>query len=165
MKIEELIEQIRAILPEYAGYDKKEYMADSDRVLRHNLAREMEKFKRELQAVREKFFLEGKLLTTEGLEDIVLRMERLEGEFGDLKTKTTEDAEVAELSEDDMERLYNYDIALLDLIEALRTPLDKLGAAGGSSMGVQAEECGVMMEILGRIEKHYEGRRGLISNS
>lgn len=159
-KIGQRIERIKDILPEYIGYHQKEYIADSDRLLRHHLAREMEKYKRSLQLVREKLSLEGGITVADKLQDTILRMEKLEQEFRSSSYETDEYKHLGEISEDKLEQVYNYDIALLDHIEGLNSATDRLDELRDSPESFK-RAFSFLKEALDNLEEQFK-RRGHI---
>ncbi len=156
----EILERIIKAIPEYLGYNSKEYIADSDRVLRHNLALEMGKRRLALQAVREKMFLRGTLPIPDIVEDSILKMEKLEETFRDSSYEDEYHKKIESFSEDDLERLYDYDIALLDHIEGLNTLIDKLEGQTNSPETFK-KELAFLDETLDLLENHFIRREEL----
>lgn len=156
-RIEELLERIITSVPDFRGYHSREYIYDSDRVLRHYLATEMERYRRALELIRERMFLEGRLTSRDRLEETILRMKNLEQRFREESYVKGEPEETRELSALELERLYEFDLAILDHIEGLNTPIDKLEELTDSQELFDAE-LDFLNEAIDNIEEHLKKR-------
>lgn len=125
-RIEELLEAIRKFIPGFSGYQEKEYIIDSDILLRHNIAIEMEKFAKVLEGIRENLFLQGKLPAEGNIESAVLRLKMMASSFRDSQYNDHTRTRMEEMPLSGIERLYEYDLSILDHIEGLNTPIEKL---------------------------------------
>ena len=67
-----------------------------------------------------------------------------------------------ELNEERLETLYEYDLALLDHIEALWSPIDRLAAVKDSPEGID-REISFLNKTLDRLEEQYERRSSLFA--
>ena len=161
-KIEILLERLSEAMPDFSGYHDRGNILDSDRVLRYNLARELERIKLEIEKIREAIFIAGKLPSSGEIEDTALRIEGLSKKFRESSFEATQSEEALELSEEKLETLYEYDLALLDHIEGLKTPLDRLGELKDSPDPFR-KELAFFNETLYLIEEHFGKRMAFIS--
>lgn len=157
-KIDMLLERLKKAIPEFLGYHDKAYIADSDRVLRYNLASVLERLKLEVEKIRDAIFIAGRLSSSGELEDIALKIGRLAKSFRKSSFEAAQERETLELSEERLETIYEYDLDLLDHIEALNTPIDRLEELKDSPEEFN-RELAFLNEILDDIEEHYK-RRG-----
>lgn len=158
-KTETLLERIKKGLPEFRGYHDREYIADSDRVLRYDIASVLDRIKLELEKVQDLLFEAWKLPARGRMEELELRVETLAKR---LRASSFEREEWPELSEERLETLYEYDLALLDHIEALWSPIDRLASVKGSAEGI-VRQISFLNEALDRLEEQYERRNSLFT--
>ena len=156
-KTDTLLERLKKGLPEFRGYQDKEYIADSDRVLRYDIASVLERLKLELEKVQEILFEAWKLPARGSMEALELRIETLAKR---LRASSFEREEMPELPEEKLETLYEYDLALLDHIEGLWSPIDKLATLKDSPEEIE-EEISFLNHALDRLEEQYDKRQNL----
>ena len=157
---EDIVDRTREAIPDYSGYHAKEYINDSDRLLRHNLASELEKCRLYLDRLRDNLSHEGKLSGLGEVEDLILKVDNQEKNFRKSSYEVNEE-EIEKLSEEMLETLYEYDLSLLDRIESLKCPIDKLEEYKNSPE-LFDQEIAFINEELERIEEQYK-MRGNIS--
>ena len=158
-KTDTLRERLKKGLPEFRGYHDREYIADSDRVLRYDIASVLERIKLELEKVQDLLFEAWKLPARGRMEELELRLETLAKRF---KASSFEREKMPEMPEERLETLYEYDLALLDHIEALWSPIDRLATMKGSPEGI-VREISFLNEVLDRLEDQYEKRNSLFA--
>lgn len=156
-KTDTLLERLKKGFPEFRGYHDKEYIADSDRVLRYDIASVLERLKLELEKVQDLLFEAWKFPARGQMEELELRLETM---AKSLRASSFEKGEMSELSEEVLETLYEYDLALLDHIEALWSPIDRLAAAKDSPEEI-TREISFLNGTLDRLEAQYEKRNSL----
>ena len=158
-KTDTLLERLKKGLPEFRGYHDREHIADSDRVLRYDIAAVLDRIKLELEKVQDILFEAWKLPARGRMEGLELRLETLAKR---LRASSFESEEMPELSEERLETLYEYDLALLDHIEALWSPIDRLASVKDSAEGID-REISFLNETLDRLEDQYEKRGSLFA--
>lgn len=156
-KLEEIIGKIRGRMPEYAGYHSREFIADSDRVLRHNLANEVEKRKIDIERVRDSLLPEEKRYSGSGIDETLRRLNILAEKFRQSGYESDK-SWPEKMTEEELETVYEYDLALLDQVEKLNTPIERLEKVTGSP-DLFREELSLLGESLDILEDHYN-RRG-----
>ena len=158
-KTDTLLERLKKGLPEFRGYHDREHIADSDRVLRYDIAAVLDRIKLELEKVQDILFEAWKLPARGRMEGLELRLETLAKR---LRASSFESEEMPALSEERLETLYEYDLALLDHIEALWSPIDRLASVKDSAEGID-REISFLNETLDRLEDQYEKRGSLFA--
>ena len=148
-KTDTLLERIKKGLPGFMGYHDREFIADSDRVLRYDIASVLERIKLELEKVQDLLFEAWRLPARGRMEELELRVETMAKRF---KASSFERGTIPELSEERLETLYEYDLALLDHIEALWSPIDRLASVKDSAEGI-VREISFLNETLDRMEE------------
>ena len=160
-KIEQLFQTIRKLIPGFPGYHEKEHTIDSDILLRYNIALEMEKFAKALEIIRENLFLEGKLPADGYIESTVLRLKMMASSLRDRKYNEKTRIRMEEMSETEIERLYEYDLSILDQTEGLNTPIEKLEELKCSPLEFK-EELAFLNKSIDPIEEHRKKREELL---
>jgi len=163
-RIEHLFQSIKRFIPDFSGYHDKNYIIDSDILLRYNIALELEKFAKALEIIRESIFLSGKLPAGGHIESTVLRLKMMGASFRDRKYNDKTRLRMEEMSSDDIERLYEYDLSILDHIEGLNTPIEKLECLKNDPQSFK-EELVYLNNSIDPIEEHRKRREGFLLQS
>ena len=161
-RIEQLFQVIKRLIPGFQGYHEKENIIDSDILLRYNIALELEKFAGALEVIRGNLFLEGKLPAEGHIESTVLRLKMMASSFRDRKYNDKTREKMEAMPETDIERLYEYDLSILDHTEGLNTPIEALDALRDSPLEFQ-EELGFLNKAIDPIEEHRKKREEFLS--
>ena len=161
-KTDTLLEMLKKILPDFTGYHEREYIADSDRVLRYDIAAVLDRIRLELEKVQDILFEAWKLPARGRMEDLELRLETLAKRLRTSSFEREEMSEMPKMNEERLETLYEYDLALLDHIEALWSPIDELASLKDSAEGI-VREISFLNETLDRLEEQYERRGSLFA--
>ena len=158
-KTDTLMERLKEAMPDFRGYHEREYIADSDRVLRYDIASILDRIRLEIEKVQELLFEAWKLPARGQMEELELRLETMAKRF---RESSFDREERPELSEERLETIYEYDLALLDHIEALWSPIDRLAAAKDSPEDIVLE-ISFLNKTLDRLEAQYEKRNALLA--
>jgi len=161
LDLHEIIGRIKSVIPGYLGYHNKEYIYDSDKVLRHNLATEIEKFKQAIERIRDRLFLDGRLIADNRLEDVIIELEQIERRFREAGFQVLTEKQKENISVDKLELLYDYDIALLDHIEGLNSIIERLEESIGSPERFN-EQLNFLGETVKTLGEYCKRRASLI---
>ncbi|MDH3975637.1 MAG: hypothetical protein OEV42_15270 [Deltaproteobacteria bacterium] len=163
-KIEQLFKAIKNIIPGFSGYQDRNYIIDSDILLRYNIALELEKFAITLEEIRKHLFLEGRLPAEGHIESTALRLKMMASSFRDRKYNDNMRVRMEKMSRTDIERLYEYDLSILDHIEGLNTSIEKLEALKGVPHEFKAE-LDYLNNTIDPIEEHRIKREEFLLQS
>ena len=163
-RINQLFKAIKKIIPGFSGYHNRDYTIDSDILLRYNIALELEKFSKKLENIRENLFLEGKLPAEGYIESTALRLKMMASSLRDRKYNDKIRVRLEEMSLADIERLYEYDLSILDHIEGLHTSIEKLESLKDAPHEFR-EELEYLNDSIDPIEKHRGKREEFLHQS
>lgn len=159
--IKQLLDAIKKFIPDFSGYEDKNFIIDSDILLRYNIALELEKFANILEVLRENLFLAGRLPAEGNIESTVLRLKRMASSFRDRKYNDDIRIRMEKLSLSDIERLYEYDLSILDHTEGLNTPIENLESLKDNLHDFNSE-LAYLNKAIDPIEEHHTKREALL---
>ncbi len=144
-KLEELASQI----PGYGGYKRKEQRREADKLLRMHVARQYEQQLSRLNEIEYGLTEQGRLGTIVALERAVMRLQLL---IDRIKTASYGYAglfDAIKVDEAALDRLYDFDEAMLTGVDRVGALLDSLAeAAEAEEPTVQANELVAELEAL-----------------
>ncbi len=154
------LERLGAKIPGYRGFQDRELRRDVDKLQREHLARELERAKGVARAKARAFADAGKIGALAPFD----RLDReLDGvaqaiRFADYGATGLFDA--VKIREAELERLYQFDLALLESVEALTGDLAAIPPAGAGDPAAAVEAA--IARVQG-IEDQWAGRKNVIS--
>jgi len=157
-----LLEKITRIIPGIAGYQDREKRRSADKAVREKAASEIAKCRELLSRVMNDLSREGgpgSLRSIGSLERIGTRLERIEDEIRYAPYGYTGWFDREGIGLEDLERLYEYDLILLETTERLPDligTVDALAAGGGWTEALENE--------LAALRLTFENRKQAIEN-
>lgn len=152
-----LLEKITRIIPGIAGYQDRENRRDADLAVRTKAAAEVARCKARLAETMNDLSRSGgmrNLRTIGGLERIITRLERTEDEIRYAPSGYAGWFDRTGITIEDLERLYEVDLLLLETSEGLA------GLVGeAAAVGTDQDWTGELDQALGRLGEIFEGRR------
>ncbi len=121
-----ILKKIQSYIPGFSGYRRREDLRDADKMLRMQLAERLGKQRRGLEESR------GLLRTTYGSKELetlgglISNFKRLEGLVAHAQMGYSGFAADIQIKEDELNRLYEFDVAMLDHMTAMATSIDSL---------------------------------------
>lgn len=156
-KFEDLVSKV----PGYAGYKQKEQRREADKLLRLHVARQYEEQLRRLQEVQYALTARGRLASIVTLERAAMKLQLL---IDRIKTASYGYAGVFDaikVDEDALDRLYSFDLAMLEGVSELSALLDKLSEAADAE-AVTAAEANDLVMALERLNTTFGQRQDVI---
>jgi len=156
-KVEELVSHI----PGYKGYKSKEHRREADKLLRSEVARRYEEQLKRLGEVQYALSEKGELALLASVERGASKLQLL---IDRLRTAAYGYAGVFDalkVDEDILDRLYDFDYAMLDGVEDIAAPIDALAQAVEEDEGIsdQAEE---LLDQLTALNNTFTRRQDVI---
>ncbi len=121
-KVAELLEQLSRIVPGIAGYQEREKRRDSDKAIREKAAAAVANCREKIAATIADLSRTGNMAAMKSigaLDRISTRLEKLEDELRYASYGYTGFFDGTGINEDDLERIYEYDLELLSEVENL----------------------------------------------
>ena len=120
------IESILRRIPGFKGYLEKEYRRDSDALQRSWLADRLQRSKRSLDAFARTLVDAGKLDAVAQVDRFKGRMDRSIGRLRGAMAGYSGFFDLVQVDEARLERVYEYDVKMMDAVDALGDSIEKV---------------------------------------
>jgi hypothetical protein len=130
------IEALAARIPGYAGYKAREQRREADKLLRLHVARQYEAQMTRLQDIQGRMVDAGQFDAIFALERAVMRLQLLIDRIKTASYGYSGLFDAVKVDQTALDRLYDFDRAMLDSVEGLASRLDALDEAVGSGAPV-----------------------------
>jgi hypothetical protein len=130
------IESFLGKVPGYKGYKEKEMRREADKLLREALARRVEEQWRRLPDIQKQLLSGGQIQWLDDIEGATMKLQTF---IDRLKTASYGYAgffDAVRVKEDELDQLYNFDMALDGHVDEIRTAVDTLSSAAMSKEGI-----------------------------
>ncbi len=155
-KVEELVKDV----PGYKGYKDKEVRREADKVIRLKVARGLQEQRRRLNSIEVRLVNAGRLGVLLVLDRSLMRLQLL---IDRLKTASYGYAglfDAIKVREEELDALYDYDVALLDNVGQVKTLIDAVTAAEGDDELTKAGSA--LLEALEEMNETFSKRQDVI---
>lgn len=130
------IESFVGKFPGYKGYKEKEMRREADKLLRETLARRLEEQWRRLPDIQKQLLSGGQIQWLDDIEGATMKLQTF---IDRLKTATYGYAgffDAVRVKEDELDQLYNFDLALDAHVDEIAAAVDALSSATMSKEGI-----------------------------
>jgi hypothetical protein len=130
------IESFLGKIPGYKGYKEKEMRREADKLLRDTLARRLQEQWRRLPDVQKQLLSSAQIQWLDDIEGATMKLQLF---IDRLKTATYGYAgffDAVRVKEDELDQLYNFDLALGDQVDEITAAVDALSSAAMSKEGI-----------------------------
>jgi hypothetical protein len=124
------LERLADKLPGLAGYRERESRRDTDKRVRDHLARRLDRARQGVDAARREATGRGDLEKLGRLGEIDSRVRRAADGLRHATYGYTGAFDQVRMRDDELERIYRFDLELLDEVEAVESALEALAGAG-----------------------------------
>lgn len=132
-----VLESILDAIPGYGGYRDKQLRRDADRLLREHIAEELGQQLRRLSELQRRLVETQQLQLTDDLERVARRLQTVRDQVRTAPSGYAGFFDVVKIREAELDRLYEYDRALLDEMSRLHEGVTALGTTIESRTGVE----------------------------
>ena len=155
------LERLGEKIPGFSGYQDRELRRDVDRRQREHLSRRLGRVKTASRALAGDYTDAGRIGTLHLFERLDRRLDGLAQSirFADYGMSGLFD--VDKIGEEELERLYEFDVALLDDIEGLAAAV---GALPGPGEGDVTGSIGQVMDLVDALRDKWAERDGVMSS-
>ncbi len=123
---ENSFEKLADMLPGYKGYKEKEMRREADRILRENLVRRLSEQWNKLPDIQKKLISKGKITYLDDVETIVNRLQTFIDKVKGGAAGYSGLFDAIRVRETELDALYDFDLALLQKVEDLKTAVAQL---------------------------------------
>lgn len=155
------LEELASSIPGYAGYKRKEQRREADKLLRLHVARQYEEQLKRLSDVQYTLTSRGRLASIVTLERAVMKLQLL---IDRIKTASYGYAglfDPLKVDEEVLERLYDFDRAMVEGAGRIASLLDRLAEAAEAEEPTPAEANDLVAE-LETLNNTFSRRRDVI---
>ena len=156
-KFEELIGKV----PGYAGYKQKEQRREADKILRLHVARQYEEQLGRLNRVQYALTESGRLASIVTLERAGMKLQLLIDRIKTASYGYSGLFDAIKVDEAALDRLYDFDLAMLEGVSEISALLDKLSDAAAAEAGTAAE-ANDLVDALERLNTTFSSRQDVI---
>lgn len=153
------LEKAIRLIPGYKGYKSKEERRDNDHLFRMTLVDRLERLRTDLNEIPAGLKGPSALRAVNDFDRVQKRLERVTDEIRFASRGYRGWFDMHKVREDELDRLYAFDIGLVEDIEGLEAALETLqaAAAAGSDMGGPIEDMvGILVEFSKKMSLRSE---------
>ncbi len=129
---EDPIKRLARRIPGFGGYIERQSRRDADKLLRETVAERMAEQWRRLTDLQRRLAEQGQLRYLDDLEGVAVRLRTFVDQVRTASYGYSGFFDAVKVNEEDLARLYAFDQALLDLVDAVTQALNELEANLGS---------------------------------
>lgn len=124
--------KIMSKIPGFSGYVERQSRRDADKLLRETIASRFEEQYQRVSALQREFINQKQIAYVDDLEASAIKMRT----FADRVRRATRGYsglfDAVKINEDELAQLYQYDAAMLDLVDEISRAVDNVEASVGS---------------------------------
>lgn len=124
-----ILKKIQSFIPGFSGYRKREDLRDADKMLRMQLAAKLGQQRKGLEECRGLVVRSYGSKELDVLGGLISQFKRVEGLVGYAQTGYSGFVADVQIKEDEMNRIYEFDAAMIDHIVAISASIDSLKGA------------------------------------
>lgn len=121
-----LLKRIQLHIPGFAGYRRREDLRQADSILRLQLANRLKDIRTGLESTRQTYVDSNQLKVLEPLGRVIFECQEFEGLIRHAEQGYSGFSWAVRIEEPELERLYEYDLGLLDGLKALEKRIDEI---------------------------------------
>ncbi len=125
-----LLKKIQLMIPGYAGYRRREDIRAADDLLRIQLANQMKGVRGDLENIRDAMATDGKIQGLQGIGNVIFTIEGLEAKIRHAEGGYSGLSATIRIQETELDRLYEYDYAMLDSLDKAAAVVPMIRDAG-----------------------------------
>ena len=157
------LERLTDKIPGFKGYQNRELRREVDKLQREHIAHRLTEIKGQLRDKAGRYADAGQIGALQPFDRLEKRLEGLSQAVRFSDYGATGLFDTVKIREPELERLYQFDLSVMDDLQALQTAVD--GIPGPRSESADpAEACDQVAELLDALEAKWAERKTVISN-
>lgn len=128
----DLFKKIASKIPGFSGYMERQSRRDADKLLRETIASRIEEQYQRVSSLQRDFISSGEIAYVDDLESSAIKMRT----FADRIRRATRGYsglfDAVKINENELSQLYQYDAAMLDMVEEIARAIDNVETSVGS---------------------------------
>lgn len=128
----DLFKKIASKIPGFSGYMERQSRRDADKLLRETIASRVEEQYQRVSAIQRDFISQGEIGLVDDLEASILKMRTFADRIRRASRGYSGLFDAVKINEKELAQIYQYDAAMLDLIDDISRAADNVEASVGS---------------------------------
>ena len=160
------LQKLARLVPGFSGYVEKEERRNTDKILREHLAKRLERVRERLDPVMRDLTDEGgfdNLSVVNDLDRIKKVLDRLIGRVRYASYGYSGLFDAVKIKEKELDRLYKFDVALLERVDVIEGAVDEVTDAGLSAEE-REERARTAREACREFDEHLDSRREMLTS-
>jgi len=124
--------QILAKIPGFGGYMERQSRRDSDKLLRETIARRVDEQGQRVSALQRDFINDGKIAYVDDLEAAAIKLRTFTDRLRRASRGYSGLFDAVKINEAELAQLYQYDAAMLDMVDEVERAIDNVEISVGS---------------------------------
>ncbi|MBT3389226.1 MAG: hypothetical protein HN413_02330 [Chloroflexi bacterium] len=129
---QDFFKKIAGKIPGFGGYIERQNRRAADKILRETIADRFEELWQRVSSVQADFVSQGELLVLDDLEKAALKLRTFIDKVKTASYGYSGFFDAAKINEEELARVYEYDAAMLDLVDEVGRAIDNVAASAGS---------------------------------
>ncbi len=155
----DLLDRITAKLPGFSGYVEKTEMYEANKIIRNFMVDRLQSYKNEVNSISKEYFDSGKSDLLKDLESLGTSLERVLKKCEQADFGTSGSHAGVKVTEEDQNRLLEYDWRLITTLDELEGGLNQIRTAEGEKAKGQIK---TFLDQLRTFEKSFDDRKNVI---
>jgi len=161
-----ILKKIQNFVPGFRGYRRREDLRDADRMLRAQLARKLETVRGALEDSRSLVVGGWNSKELELLGGVISQFKKVERKVEHAETGYSGFVADIEVKEDQINRLYEHDASMIDMVNAMHSDINTIRISLVSGNPGQAQQDILHMRMLiDNFETQFERRLNLVTGT
>lgn len=156
-----LLERLGAKIPGFRGFQDRELRREVDKLQREHISQRLTQIKDQVRQKATRHTDAGRIGSLQPFDRLEKRLEGLSQAVRFSDYGATGLFDPIKIKEPELERLYRFDLALMDDLEALDSALAAVPDPGSDDPAPALEQA---LSVLGRLEAKWAERKTMISN-
>lgn len=156
------LEKLACLIPGYGGYLERERRRDVDKLHREHLAQELEKFKNPLNTLIRELSETSRLMEVKPVERVHSKLDKVANRIRYASYGYSGFFDTLKVLDLELDRLYQFDLALTEEIDTIKTKISSLAEDSKSSDMKNATSA--LERALDDLDAHFSDRTKVIEN-
>jgi hypothetical protein len=160
-----LLKKIQMHIPGFAGYRRREDLRTADNILRIQLADRLVKVKERVEAARTELVRNYQTGELENVGGMIFKMTELDGRVRHAEHGYSGISADVRIEEPELNRIYEFDLALLEGISALMARADEVKACARKDNDAVHNAVDSLRQAVEQFEDTFERRMKVVSGT
>lgn len=124
--------RILSKIPGFSGYVERQNRRDADKILREALASRIEEQWQRVSRLQKEFINQGEIAYVDDLESSAIKMRTFADRVRRASRGYAGVFDAIKINQEELQQIYTYDAAMLDLVDQISSAIDNVGASIGT---------------------------------